>query len=159
MYFNLEPATALLAGWVCIWLNLLGMSLQRILQLARAGRLSAGALVPALLQFYPLFYGAWAVFNYVNDRFYVMLPSQVGVRCGLGKWEGYRQQQADSWSPVRQQHLGGQMHDMQAAVLQSRLLSDRLTLRRGRMFSTMQYNPSLGLPACALSTSRAVRLL
>jgi hypothetical protein len=81
IYFNLEPATALLAAWVCIWLNLLGICLQRILQLARAGRLSYGALVPALLQFYPIFYGAWAVFNYVNDRFYTMLPSQV---CGCG---------------------------------------------------------------------------
>lgn len=77
VYFNLEPATALLAAWVCVWLNLLGLCLQRILQLARAGRLSFRALVPALLQFYPMFYGAWAVFNYVNDRFYVMLPSQL----------------------------------------------------------------------------------
>lgn len=82
VYFNLEPATALLAAWVCVWLNLLGMCLQRILQLARAGRLSYRALVPALLQFYPMFYGAWAVFNYVNDRFYVMLPSQVGRSAG-----------------------------------------------------------------------------
>jgi len=80
IYFNLEPATALLAAWVCVWLNLLGICLHRLLQLARAGRLSLGALAPALLQFYPLFYGAWAVFNYVNDRFYVMLPSQVGLR-------------------------------------------------------------------------------
>lgn len=79
IYFNLEPATALLAAWVCIWLNLLGICLHRLLQLARAGRLSLGALAPALLQFYPLFYGAWAVFNYVNDRFFVMLPSQVGL--------------------------------------------------------------------------------
>lgn len=99
VYFNLEPATALLAAWVCIWLNLLGICLQRILLLARAGRLSIGALVPALLQFYPSFYGGWAVFNYVNDRFYTMLPSQVGLGVGVV----VRQQRSVCWWVLRPQ--------------------------------------------------------
>jgi hypothetical protein len=56
VYFNLEAATVLLSGWSFVWVNALGFSMQRILLLFRAGRLSYRALVPALLSFYPLFY-------------------------------------------------------------------------------------------------------
>jgi hypothetical protein len=56
VYFNLEAATVLLCGWTFVWVNALGVSMQRILLLFRAGRLSYRALVPALLSFYPLFY-------------------------------------------------------------------------------------------------------
>lgn len=77
VYFNLEAATVLLCAWSFVWVNALGVAMQRILLLFRAGRLSYQALVPALLSFYPLFYGAWATWNYINDRFYTMLPSQL----------------------------------------------------------------------------------
>lgn len=56
MYFNLEAATVLLCAWSFVWVNALGVAMQRILLLFRAGRLSYQALVPALLSFYPLFY-------------------------------------------------------------------------------------------------------
>lgn len=85
VYFNLEPATALLVAWCCCWLHVLGLCLQRLGQLWASGRLSYAVLLPALLQFYPMFYASWAVFNYVNDRFYVMLPSQ--VHC-CERWRG-----------------------------------------------------------------------
>ncbi|KAF6255588.1 hypothetical protein COO60DRAFT_1627488 [Scenedesmus sp. NREL 46B-D3] len=77
VYFNLEAATVLLCAWTFVWVNALGVSMQRILLLFTAARLSYRALVPALLSFYPFFYGAWATWNYVNDRFYIMLPSQL----------------------------------------------------------------------------------
>lgn len=56
MYFNLEAATVLLCAWTFVWVNALGVSMQRILLLFKAARLSYRALVPALLSFYPFFY-------------------------------------------------------------------------------------------------------
>jgi hypothetical protein len=56
VYFNLEAATVLLCAWSFVWVNALGVSMHRILQLFSKGRLSYRALVPALLSFYPLFY-------------------------------------------------------------------------------------------------------
>jgi hypothetical protein len=54
IYFNIEPATALLVAWCCVWLHLLGLALQRLVLLASARRLNGAALAAALLQFYPM---------------------------------------------------------------------------------------------------------
>eukprot|EP00878_Enallax_costatus_P013229 GHUV01013830.1.p2 GENE.GHUV01013830.1~~GHUV01013830.1.p2 ORF type:complete len:172 (+),score=29.39 GHUV01013830.1:1670-2185(+) len=51
--------------------------MNRIWTLFTAGRLSYAALVPALFAFYPMFYGAWCVWNYYNDGFHTMLRSQL----------------------------------------------------------------------------------
>lgn len=76
-----RPA-ALILLWTALWLHLLGLALSRIARLAAGRRLRAAALAPAALVFYPTFYGAWAVVNYLNEGFY-MLRSQVG---GCAVW-------------------------------------------------------------------------
>jgi hypothetical protein len=43
--------------WVAFWLHLLGVALQRLWALARAGQLRLPAVPAALLVFYPTFYG------------------------------------------------------------------------------------------------------
>lgn len=56
VYFNLDLITMFLVAWTCIWVHLLGNSMQRIYELFRRGRLSYAALQPALFTFYPMFY-------------------------------------------------------------------------------------------------------
>jgi len=62
--------------WTALWLHLLALALQRLWTLAAARRLRLAALPAAALVFYPSFYGAWAVVNYLNEDFY-MLRSQL----------------------------------------------------------------------------------
>ncbi|KAI8476793.1 MAG: hypothetical protein J3K34DRAFT_505411 [Monoraphidium minutum] len=76
MYFNIVPNTALMLMWTAFWLHMLGLGLARIWGLAAALRLRLAALLPAGLIFYPTFYGAWAVINYLNEDFF-MLKSQL----------------------------------------------------------------------------------
>lgn len=103
VYFNIDAATAIMAIWCGVWVHLLMLCLQRIAVLAQTPatpgihgvcgrRLAFGATLCGATQFYPLFYGVWTVLNYINDRFYVMLPSQVCAHitvaffCALARW-------------------------------------------------------------------------
>jgi hypothetical protein len=56
VFFNLEPATALLFLWTSIWVELLAAGMERIYRLLRAKNLRYMALAPSLMMFYPLFY-------------------------------------------------------------------------------------------------------
>jgi hypothetical protein len=77
VYFNMRFETACLLA--LIFGSLLGLTtiIQKIVCCVADGTCDKSVIALVALSIYPNFYGLWCVFNYVNDRFYPMLWSQV----------------------------------------------------------------------------------
>eukprot|EP00835_Amoeboradix_gromovi_P005233 NODE_474_length_8025_cov_0.281983.p3 type:complete len:247 gc:universal NODE_474_length_8025_cov_0.281983:1450-2190(+) len=77
IYFNMEPFTAYIVAWTLFYVILLFKYVEKALYSFMNGKLNWWVVLLGSIGHFSHFYNWWAVFNYLNDRFYIYIYSQV----------------------------------------------------------------------------------
>ncbi|KAI9139695.1 hypothetical protein BKA69DRAFT_621977 [Paraphysoderma sedebokerense] len=77
VYFNFDNQTIYLVLWTLYHTLFLQKYIERCLWLMVNNRVRWIVLVCACISYYQVFYNWWASFNYINDRFFELWPTQL----------------------------------------------------------------------------------
>jgi hypothetical protein len=77
VYFNMTWNTAYLFLWSLLHFVLLLKYIEWVVALFWTGRVRWLALILTGVSYYQMFYNWWATFNYINDSWYGLLPTQM----------------------------------------------------------------------------------
>lgn len=77
MYFSIESETGWLFLNIILFFSLGEKALWKFVELVLEKKVRVTFTIILVSTVYPMFYGSWMFFNYINDRFYLMYYSQM----------------------------------------------------------------------------------